>query len=132
MTRINSGIDPEELCDQHLVAEYREIGRIGVLLQERIEKGVDVLKNKPKEFTLGTGHMLFYIDKGIYLKNRFFQLKKEMLKRGFSANLEWRNHFDNFPEFNNDWSPTITVREILLKRITERMPKNPQFSKMAL
>lgn len=28
MTRINSDIDPKELCDQHLIGEYHEMPRI--------------------------------------------------------------------------------------------------------
>ena len=48
MTRINVGICEEELCDQHLVAEYRELPR----LFGHIPKGPI-----PGCFTLGRGHV---------------------------------------------------------------------------
>jgi hypothetical protein len=125
MTRINSGIEPSELCDQHLVAEYREIGRIGTLLNKRIGKS-DVLKGKPNEFTLGKGHMLFFIDKGEYIRKRFERLVTEMHLRGFNTTLEWRDQWRSEPSLNNDWSPDDRVRKIVSERIKDRMPKNPR------
>ena len=127
MTRINSGIEPSELCDQHLVAEYREIGRIGTLLKKRIGKD-DILKGKPNEFTLGKGHMLFFIDKGQYIRKRFERLVNEMHHRGFNTTLKWRNQWESTPNLNNDWTPSDKVRQVVLDRIQKRMPKKPRKS----
>jgi hypothetical protein len=126
MTRINSACDPAELCDQHLVAEYREIGRIGTLMEKRLETS-DPLKGQPAEFTLGKGHMLFFIDKGEYIRKRFERICVEMRERGFETNLKWRNQWDKAPHLNNDWRPDARVRAIVQARIQERMPKKPRY-----
>jgi len=75
MTRINVGIKPEELCDKHLVAEYREIGRISKLLENRLKsnKGFDDI---PPTFRLNKGHMKFFLDKGCFVHKRFDSLKE--------------------------------------------------------
>ena len=64
MTRINIGIPPANLTRQHLIAEHREIKRIS----NQISKGRFNLKDQPKDFTLGTGHVKFFYDKLGYLK----------------------------------------------------------------
>lgn len=127
MTRINSGISPDELCDQHLVAEYREIGRIGVLLQKRANRP-NILAGAPVRFTLGAGHMLFFIDKGLYLERRFSTLCNEMNRRGYRTNLQWRNHWEGFPHLYNDWVPTSNDRQLILDRLKIRMPKKPRMT----
>ena len=58
MTRINL-VPVEELADQHLVAEYREIFMVGSSLQRSLASP-NWEKNKktiPNQFTLNTGHV---------------------------------------------------------------------------
>jgi deoxyribonuclease (pyrimidine dimer) len=62
MTRINSAIKVKFLTDEHLLAEHREIKRLPYAYKKRIETGKG-FKDIPKEFTLGTGHVLFFINK---------------------------------------------------------------------
>ncbi len=47
MTRINL-VPPSELCDQHLLAEYRELTRIPNL----VAKGKFSLENQPSDYKL--------------------------------------------------------------------------------
>ena len=119
MTRINSGVDPKSLCDQHLLAEYREMPRIASLAWSRWNKLIP-LPNLT-EFTLGKGHMLFFVDKGAYLSKRFDSIVDELTKRGYALSfLQYRSH----PEpWHKDHLPTQKETNAVLNRISERMPK---------
>ena len=77
MTRINVGIDPEELCDQHLLAEYRELPRLWDFKP----------KSKPPEhFKLGPGHVLWCSQFKGMLADRFTMIVSEMRARGMTVN----------------------------------------------
>ena len=65
MTRINL-VPPEELCDQHLLAEHRELTRI----PNAVAKGKYHLKGQPAEYKLGEGHVRFFFNKLAFLKKR--------------------------------------------------------------
>ena len=127
MTRINVGVNPEDLMDQHLVAEYREIGRISTFFENKI------LKNKtfdiPEKFCLGTGHMSFFLDKGKFIETRFGLLKEEMYKRGFAAKLEFRNTWKKYDreDMFKDYSPTKIDKIMIIDRINNKMPKKPRY-----
>ncbi len=125
MTRINSAIKPAELCDQHLVAEYRELPRISTLAWAR-----SVSTNKktpaPTEFTLGRGHMAFFVDKGGFCATRFALLVAEMEARGFKP--QFRTYRPHPEGMNLDHEPTKAEFDALVARISLRMPKNPRFT----
>lgn len=57
MTRINVGIPPKDLNTKHLIAEHREIKRVPNL----IKKGRLKSSNIPSNFTLGAGHIKFFM-----------------------------------------------------------------------
>ena len=78
MTRINSAILPRNLTDEHLLAEHREIKRICTFANM-------TYKNAPKEFTLGTGHVLFFVDKPAFTLLRYNLLYIECIRRGFNV-----------------------------------------------
>jgi deoxyribonuclease (pyrimidine dimer) len=90
MTRINLGISPQELSDKHLLAEYRELPRMCTYAQQ-VVCGHGYY-SPPKHFTLGTGHMKFFLPYGCYLKNRWHQLVAELRYRHINAILEWREY----------------------------------------
>ena len=83
MTRINI-VPVEELTDQHLMAEYREIFMIGSALQISLKSKNWDPKRIPDKFTLNTGHVTFFYDKGQYLYKRYQQIQKELTKRNFN------------------------------------------------
>lgn len=121
MTRINAGIDPTELCDKHLLAEYRELPRIRSVLQARIDKGGNPLRGKPKDFTLGRGHVLYFLDKGSYLCYRWTAIVKELQYRGVIATLSWRQwpapaYCGTMPE-----AQEVRARSLVRCRIIERL-----------
>jgi len=111
--------------DQHLIAEYREVRLLVANLRRSFNSKSN--SNIPEEFTLGTGHILFFKDKGLYINRRYSLLRKEMQNRGFTI---------NFPEIDitvwpldyyNDWQPTEAAMEIVRHRIALRISKRPNW-----
>lgn len=80
MTRINL-IPPKEFHYRHLLSEVREIKRV----PNCVSRGRYNLKNIPPQFILGKGHVAFFYDKLLYLKNRYEELYKECINRGFKV-----------------------------------------------
>lgn len=79
ITRINV-IDVKELTDTHVLAELRESPRIF----SHIEKHGDQPKKRPGQYTLGTGHVIFFTNKATYIYGRVLDLYAEWLDRGYS------------------------------------------------
>lgn len=116
MTRINT-IPPQELCDKHLMAEIREITRI----PNTIKTGKAIIANIPDTFRLGAGHVKFFYNKLLFLKNRYHNLYDECVLRGFNVS-DNKNSFDDLPEnLMNDWVPTDESISLIRERIKERM-----------
>mgnify|MGYP003133258504 FL=1 len=119
MTRINVGIPPAELVNQHLIAEHREIKRI----PNCIAKGKYNMEGIPKRFKLGTGHVKFFYNKLLYLKNRYISLYNECIKRGFNVQY-YISAWDNVPqELMNDYKVKANDCRIIRQRINERLTK---------
>ena len=120
MTRINAGILPEDLTSKHLIAEHREIKRI----PNCVGKGKYNMDNIPDKFKLGTGHVKFFYNKLLYLKNRYRSLYEECIRRGFSVQ-NYINAWDNVPEdLMNDYVPTNRDRKIIKERIKHKLNTN--------
>lgn len=130
MTRINL-VDPSELYDQHLVAEYREIFMVIPALRRSLRKkdGFKPLKEIPKQFTLNKGHVTFFYDKLLYLRKRYNKLIEEMKRRGMSPDPSRTfPSLDEFPKWClNDWNPTIEDVQVIRARILERVNKRPNW-----
>jgi len=119
MTRINCGIPPTELTDKHLLAEAREIKRI----PNCVSRGRYNIKNTPNEFTLGKGHVAFFYNKLLYLRNRYESIYEECIGRGFNVSY-WGSAWANVPlNLMNDYTPTERDKEIIRKRIKDRLEK---------
>jgi len=119
MTRINVGIQPVELTDQHLIAEHREIKRI----PNCVAKGKYNMDGIPDKFKLGTGHVKFFYNKLLYLKFRYASLYAECIRRGFNVQ-NFIGAWDNVPEeLMNDYRVEKNDITIIKKRIDERRPK---------
>ena len=132
MTRINSGVEPWELCDQHLVAEYKEITRVQTLLCNKLKSQTpqEILSEIPKTFTLGTGHVKFFLDKQYYLYVRFHNLKAEMVRRGFNAKINYeikisKEYLDHFWDGVSNFFNIDLAREKIIVRLLQRGPKKP-------
>ena len=129
MTRINL-INPGELSDQHLVAEYREIFMVGSSLQRSMKSKSwsKTINNIPKNLTLNKGHVTFFYNKGKYLDKRYQKLVNEMKKRGMNPNPDRKFKKDQWPkELYNDWQPIQKDYEIIRKRIDEKVSLKPDW-----
>lgn len=116
MTRINVGIEPSELPDKLLLAEHREITRI----PNMVKRGRVIMDGIPEQFRLGTGHVKFFYDKLLFLRNRYVDLYTECCRRGFAVT-DRTSAFDDVPATSlRDYSPSTADREIVLARIQSR------------
>ena len=122
MTRINLAIPVENLTDEHLRAEHREIKRICHNFAVRYSN--NSMKNLPNNFCLGTGHVLFFINKPTLTLNRYLSLYKECIKRNFNV----QNYSDNWNIYNGhfDYSkePKFEVNDNHIQMIVERIVSN--------
>jgi len=153
MTRINL-VPPEELMDQHLFAEFREIKMVPKSLARSLKAGRDryvrlygyngepknadnyarthVQQRIPKAYTLNTGHVSFFYDKGEYLRRRYAVLRAELERRGINFNrdslLDPDGVFDALDHnFNNDYDPTPEALVIIRTRIAEKIALKPHW-----
>ena len=83
MTRINL-VEPSQLTDKHLMAEYRELPRVFTAVLKLQEQGkslsdVDI----PNSYVLGQGHVKFFYNKINWIERRYSCLHKELKSRNF-------------------------------------------------
>lgn len=113
MTRINV-VHPSELTGKHLVAEAHEIVRVFALArksQHELHK-----KKIPNEYTLGTGHCLFFYDKLKYITERYDALCNEMINRGYTCNRVPKHELEQGIDRSLFWDYKPTDAAIKLNR----------------
>lgn len=117
MARVNIGVDPIYLADQHLVAESVEI----IMITGGLKKNTFEIKGfKPEHFKLGTGHINFFKDKLVYLPKRLEIVNEEMKRRDMKPGTVL--NLDEFPDhLKNDYVPTQEASDIIRSRICERL-----------
>lgn len=119
MTRINSAIPVRNLTDEHLLAEHREIKRLPYFLQKSVS--CETIRNIPKEFTLGKGHVTFFLDKQRFLYERYKEIYNECLRRGFNVT-NYEENWNTIPEqYFNIYVPTNKEHCLIVGRISERI-----------
>lgn len=122
MARVNVGLNPRLLSDQHLVAESVEITMITGGLRSHNYK----LKGPiPQKFSLGKGHINFFKNKLKYLEKRLTEVNNEMVRRGFKPGTYI--DLNEFPsEYRHDWKPSMEDSSELRARVADRLlnPKN--------
>lgn len=119
MTRINV-VPVEELCDQHLLAEWRELPRMNGFADKCVDASI------PGEYVLGAGHMKFFLDKAQFLERRHMELTAELERRGFNLNIKTKFVMTS-KHGSADYSPTPEALSINRARIQERMPANARW-----
>ena len=113
MTRINV-VPVQELCDKHLLAEYRELPRVFKLARP--------CPDAPKEYTLGAGHVKFFYDKLKFLQERFIQIVLEMDIRGITTTFRMTPAVDpSRALLYGDYTPTPEALALNRARIAERI-----------
>jgi hypothetical protein len=121
MTRINL-VPPEELHYKHLLAEYRELPRVFGLVQMAHTNRGGLPQGRPKVFTLGKGHVIFFYDKLAWLEERFDLIVAECLTRGFNIQHRSLPRIHVSPTYWNYWHPRPEDVALSAARIKERMP----------
>jgi hypothetical protein len=117
MTRISVGVRAIELCDAHLIKERIELLRI----PNAIKSGKAVVKDIPRSFTLGTGHVKFFYDKLGYLRERYDELTLECIERDFNIT-DFSDSFLGLPSnLCNSYEERDIDRKIVVERVNERL-----------
>lgn len=120
MTRINV-VAPITLCDQHLLAEHRELTRIPNCINSGFFKSSDI----PAQYVLGKGHVNFFKNKLKWLKTRYDSLHSECLSRGFNVTYKFPDVVPQ--EYYNDYIVTENDIRINMERIAIRTPKKARY-----
>jgi deoxyribonuclease (pyrimidine dimer) len=118
--------------DQHLFAEFREIKMVPKSLRRSIAaRGPDaVVKRIPPRFTLNTGHVSFFYNKGAYLVQRYAALRAELEARGINFNRESPLDPDGTMQvapWNGSWEPDDAAFHIIRTRIAEKIAMKPSW-----
>lgn len=118
-------VPPSELTDQHLRAEHLELTLVADAFRRTLASASGFVPKKvPSRYTLNTGHVYFFYNKGLYLHRRFDLLTKEIHARGFRASLKFP--FDIWPtHLYNDWTPEDGDFAVIRARIGERVMRKP-------
>lgn len=122
--RCNCGINPKNLTDEHLFAESRELKMLPSLFKRVGNKNINKV---PTKFTLGPGHMLFFLYKSIYTLNRYHQVLSECHNRNISVDDEsyrW-DIYQNSTSVSN-YQETGKEKQILVNRISEKIKNSPK------
>ncbi len=120
MVRINI-INPKFLTDQHLVAEFNEILMLLGYVKKYPEK-----RECGEKYLLGKGHIIFFKNKLKYLKKRHELIRNEMLLRRFKPRTKIiLREFDK--TLIKDWSPKESDKEIIKKRLIEKITLKPKY-----
>lgn len=123
-------LPPTELTDQHLVAEYREMTMVPAALNRTLKSknGLDRSRISSK-YTLNTGHVYFFYDKGKYLKERYDSLVTEMKLRGMNPDPNRIFPTEVFQQNNlyGNWKPSVEEIQINLERIEKRINQKPDW-----
>jgi hypothetical protein len=119
MARVNVGVNPKYLADQHLIAESVEI----TMITGGFRKNGYVIKSQaPEQFSFGKGHINFFKDKLLYLDRRLKEVNAEMYARGFSASTTLDDVLQEAPQqYINDWQPTQRDTDEIRQRIASRL-----------
>ena len=118
MTRINL-VPVEELSDQWLIAEYREL--------PRALKGNISIKDAPNHYVFGKGHMKWARKYALFTSNRMKEIVKEMHYRGFKTNFsaDLSKYITN--ELKNEYTPSLVDLKLSRDRLIFKFNKKPNF-----
>jgi deoxyribonuclease (pyrimidine dimer) len=126
MTRVNL-VPADQLADQHLFAEWRELKMIPRLVRKNLQRGTPMV-DLPAKYTMNAGHVRFFYDKMLWLFNRYHFLEDELHFRDYKLSA-----FDASKAFLNDmpphllktWAPSPEEVKINVERIVTRLKERP-------
>jgi hypothetical protein len=127
MTRINV-VPVEELTNQHLLGEYKEITRVFGYVRKAQDKGTNKINfhkkyEVPSDYTLGTGHVVFFYNRLGYVLRRYAELAVEMGRRGYKPSPV--GYTDLCSGIRSEWfgeyAPTTDALRLNRERIAKRL-----------
>lgn len=128
MTRINL-VPPSSLCDQHLLAEHREITRVPNYVLRRLSLGKPIVTSGLEDYTLGTGHVRFFYDRLDFLKKRYDRVHHECQRRGFNVSYHWPEEMIGVPrKYFGEYQVTAPALKISAERVAAKMPAKARFT----
>ncbi len=120
MVRVNI-LNPRNLADQHLIAEYNELLMLLAYIKEH-----SAVDDVPDSYVLGKGHMKFFKNKVKYLKQRHEKIVEEMKRRGFKP--QKRFSLKGIKRsLLNGWRASAEDKNKIKKRLIERIKLKPEF-----
>jgi deoxyribonuclease (pyrimidine dimer) len=125
----------QDLADQHLFAEWREIKMAPQMLRRSLKtQSIDeILKKISPTYTLNKGHGYFFFDKMTWLANRYTELTYELVNRDY--NISEHSTMDIFfkeipEEFTLDrWVSNTAEVAVNVARINLRISERPVWYK---
>lgn len=117
MARVNVGIDPIYLSDQHLIAESVEITMITGGLRKH---GFQIKSPIPDRLQLGTGHINFFKNKIWYLAYRLEKVNDELTRRKIknSTGIICQDYPEELVKY---WEPTLQDSMVIRGRVYDRL-----------
>ena len=113
------------------MAEYREIRHVPASLNRSL-KSKNGLGTLPDTFTLNTGHVRYFYNKGKYLRQRFYEIKQELKLRGYNLS-------SDIPDIDcsvflrnnlyNNWTPSLEDYKVVADRIKNRIDEKEHLYK---
>jgi deoxyribonuclease (pyrimidine dimer) len=127
MTRINT-IPVTSLTNQHALAEYKEITRVFGYVRKAQERGINKFNfhkkyDVPADYTLGTGHVVFFYNRLGYVLRRYTELTVEMGRRGYKPSpVGYTDLCSGIrPEWFGEYTPTAEALCLNRERIAKRL-----------
>lgn len=111
------------------MAEYRELPMVIASLKRSLQSPNWTERKIPKQYTLNSGHVTFFYNKGDYLAERYNELVAALWLRGYSVEPLLRNvSFDVFKQVRCiTWKPNTRDQMINLERIMLRYAAKPDW-----
>lgn len=127
MTRVNT-VPVESLHRLHLIGEIKEITRVFGFARAATQKYGNAYqwrlhKKPPAQYVLGTGHVMFFVDKLGYISERYKLLCAEWRSRGYNINQISEEDLlaGIHPSFIGMYIPTNEAIVLNTARINERL-----------
>lgn len=111
MFKINVSVKPENLPDEMLVEEIKNIGSICQMFKKVLNSHLE--SDIPEFLTFRDKHAMFFIDKGRYTEQRYIRLKDECYRRGIittDISSKWNIYLNT--SYYNDYTPSDKDKEM--------------------
>jgi deoxyribonuclease (pyrimidine dimer) len=123
----------EDLADQHLFAEWREIKMIAPAAVRSLKTRAPgkIVESIPPAYTMNRGHVTFFYNKLEFLKDRLGELTHELLQRDYKiTNFDfvtdhYRMAWHEIPQ--TAWTPTTDDIVVNIARIADRLNQRPSW-----